>query len=210
MIADVFIEVKICYHTIVKKKVFIALVIVAGVILLIFLISKPRPLSEAEKEKALTTILGRTPRLINSNTVQGEVEYKGKYASFLYPASAKVYKVTVNGKEVNTGALEYFDYDLQSPRINVATEVLQAPEVVKSLDDFPAVRLREQDSTYHRSQITADNNQGFSFERIVDFSFEKTGFFLVNGRIYTFSATGGDEKSITSLFEKMIGSLKFL
>ena len=92
----------------------------------------------------------------------------------------------------------------------MATEVLQAPEVVKSLDDFPAVRLREQDSTYRQSQITADNNQGLSFERMEDFSFEKTGFFLVNERIYTFSVIGGDEQTVLSLFEKMIGSLKFL
>lgn len=193
-----------------KKALFIIILVVFITIAFVILTSRPKAMSEAEKEKALNA-LGLNQRLTNSNTKKGDIEHKGKYTSFLYPASATVYNFMLNGKKVeDKGALEYFAFDMQSPRVIVTTEVIQAPSVVTSVVDYPSVRLRQQDTSYKQSGISADGTAGLSFEKTDNSGFEKTGFFFVKNRIYTFSVSSSDKKTALNVFQKMIGSLKFL
>lgn len=195
----------------------ILLVVSVGVVLsavaIFFILTAPaRELTPQEKAKALAQIAGRKLNLNDTNAPLGDSRHKGIYVSFFYPAAAKIYHQMVNGKEVSDqGALEYFAFDLENPRANVVTEVISAPSSVISLSDYPAVRLRQDESSvYSQSQIKAlDGTTGLSFDTTNDSGFEKTGFFLTGGKIYSFSVTSVDQQTATQLFNKMIQTLVF-
>ena len=195
------------------KKIFILISTILFVIAVYFIFfnSPPKSLSSQQRQKALSGILGRNP-VLNVNTATGDVLYKGKYMSFMYPAAANIYKRTVNGRQVQySGDLDYFSFDTQSPRLTLVSEVIQAPKSVLSVNDYPAVRLRQIESgTYHQSQLTADSQNGLAFDKGGSSGFEKTGFFYLNSKIYSFSVTGSDSKNVQDLFNKIMTTLKFL
>ena len=163
-------------------------------------------LTDTQKQQALTKILGRPVLLKDKAIVAGDVLYKGKYYSFLYPEAATKY----NSAQVDT-SLESFKFDLSSPRIYAVTEVVAAESNQRVLDDNSSIRLREvQNTIYHQATVRADGESGVSFERNDADGAEKTAFFLVNGKYYSFSLVGNDKQSIEDLFVKIIASLKFL
>jgi len=193
-----------------KKKLlllfFIILILFGGY----YLLSNINQSAPLDKEKALIKILGRMPNLNGKTVVSGEVEYKGKYMSFLYPKAAKIYYQTLNGQRIeNNGALDYFGYDMEAPRIIFTSEVVAVSSVQTKLEDSTSVRLRQsQKDLYAESQIIlADGIQGLSFIKTGNDG-EISGFFFINNRYYTIAITGSSMKDMKDLFNKTILSLK--
>ena len=197
-----------------KKFVFIILILIiilAGFSVFVVLNRSTKPLSEAEKQQALTKLLGRKINLTEKVAPQGDTQYKGPYTSFTYPASAKIITPIINGKIQEKPGLDQFSFSFDSPSIYAFIAVLKANANVLTLTDDPSVRLRQaQPEIYKQTSITTDKQQGLSFEKHDNSGFEKTAFFFVNGRIYSFSVMGGNLKSVEALFNKIVLSVKFL
>jgi len=197
-----------------KKIIFIVLfliIIIAVFSVFMVLNRSTKPLTETEKEQALTNILGRKINLTEKVATQGYLQFKGTYVSFVYPASAKIIVSIVNGKVQEKSGLDQFSFSFDSPSIYAFTEVVKANSNELTLTDYPGIRLRQAEAeTYKQASITADNQQGLSFEKHDNSGFEKTAFFFVNGKIYSFSVMGGDLKAVEALFNKIILSVKFL
>jgi len=165
-------------------------------------------MSEAEKKTALAKMLGRKPNLDVKDAPTGNVVYKGKYASFMYPAMAKIYTYRDPNVAADKTELELFSFDISDPRLVFNLNVNQNPNIL-SLDDIPAVRLREDKSRgYSQAEISIDGEQGLAFTRPGDQS-EKSGFFVVGGKTYSLSVTGNDAKEVVNLFDNVIKTLKF-
>jgi len=187
--------------------------IVLGVVFAFFILNRPaKELTQAEKEKVLTQIVGRKLNLTGNDIPTGDITYKGKYSSFIYPAAGKIYHQIVNGKEAKDGgALDYFSFDLNDPSVNVVTEVISAPASAISVSDYPAVSLRKTQHNAYKEVVIQTNTGvgGIGFNKQDETGFEKTGFFLINGKIYSFSVKSADEKLLNEVFGKLISSLKF-
>ena len=197
-----------------KIILFIASVTIVLIsIAIYFILNNPaRELTSQEREKALTQIVGRKLNLTGKDVPTGDLLHKGKYASFLYPAAAKIYRQMLNGKEAeNKGALESFMFDLDSPKAYVVAEVIQAPSSIVNLSDYPSVSIRQtQKDQYSEVAVqTLDGINGLGFKKTGDTGFEKTMFFLVNGKIYTFSITSVDLKTEEGVAGKILSTLKF-
>jgi hypothetical protein len=194
----------------VKKFIFIGVLGALLVIGVVFFVSSTplKKLSDEERVKALAKILGRKPNLGEKNKPVGDTIYNGKYVSFAYPRAAKIYTLRPPDREKDKSYLEDFIYDLDSPRLAFFMETVVSG--VKSVEDFPSVRLRDMaKGQYSREDIEAGGREGVSFEK-TDGGVEKTVFFNFDGKIISFSVQGSDIKEVRSLFEKTISSLHFL
>jgi len=169
------------------------------------------PMSEKQKEQALTNILGRPVVLREKKVAAGDLLHKGKYVSFLYPAAAEITRLTVNGTPVPSHDLEDFKFSLgEDPRIDVTTSILQASSAETAIADDSGVRLRQTEKdTYKQAEVVVDGQHGLVFTR-VDQGFEKTAFFFINNKVYTFSVSSSDQVGATDLYNKIILSVKFL
>lgn len=197
------------------KKVVIVLilaVIFAGTVSVFYFLNYPsKQMSEAEREAAIAKILDRKPNLTEKDIPTGDKEFKGKYISFMYPATAKERKQLLNGEEVPYTGLELFIFVLESPKLTANAEVIEAPKNTASINDYPGVRLRQiQSNIYTENDVFAGNAKGLAFDKQSQTGFEKTGFFFLNNRIYSFSVQGSDSKAAEELFNKIIASFKFL
>jgi len=89
--------------------------------------------------------------------------------------------------------------------------VNQNPTNIANLDEIPAVALREDKSQgYQQAEILIDGQKGLSFTKIDLQQSEKSGFFIVNDKIYSFSVIGSDAKEVINLFANLIETLKFI
>lgn len=196
-----------------KKKILIILIIaiITGLVsLYIFLNYPSNSMSEAEKEAAIAKILGRKPNLTD-NTPVGDTEYKGKYIYFKYPAAAVIRKQLLNGQEVPYDGLERLIFKIESSKVTLYMEVIEAPVNVTSLNDYPSVKLRQiQSNGYIEQDVFVEDVKGLSFEKQTTSGFEKTGFFMLNSKIYSFSIQGPDVKEVEKVFNSIISSAKFL
>jgi len=193
------------------KKIILALflIVIAIFFIAVFLIlnRSSRGLTDAEKAQDLSKILGRPVVLKDKTVVTGDILYKGKYYSFLYPEAATKYSANAD----KDTSLESFRFDLGSPHIYIVTEANVATPGQKLLDDNSGVRLREVQSTiYQQATISAAGQSGLAFSKNNVDGVEKSGFFLVNGKYYSISLVGSDKSAIDDLFTKIITSLKFL
>jgi hypothetical protein len=193
-----------------KRILLIAFLVLIAVFLVIVFIILDRPtrsLTEAEKQEALLNILGRPVQLTDKSVPTGSVIYQGKYYTFMYPKAATKYESQLQ----QNSYLEGFKFDLADPKIYTVTEVDTAPSPRAVLSDNTGVRIRLiQNDIYREATISADNQTGLSFEKNNADGVEKTGFFLVNGRYYSFSFNGSDQQAIEALFQEVISTLKFL
>lgn len=190
--------------------VLILIILVAGVFAYVVLNRSAKPMTSAQEESALANILGRKPNLGNPNAPTGNLTYKSAYVSFMYPAIATIYKYRDPNLANDTSVIDIFSFDMQNPRLVFNFSVREASNSIKTISDISDVRLREDKTRgYRESNITADGESGLSFE-LAGSSPEESGFFLVNGRIYSISVTGSDQKAIENLFNLVISSIKFL
>lgn len=169
------------------------------------------PLTQSEKQQALSKILGRPVVLKEKKVATGDILYKGKYISFLYPSAAEITTPKVNGRPIPSSDLENFYFSVgDSSRINATITISRASSAETSIVDDPAVRLRQlQKDLYKQTEVTVDGQRGLEFEKN-DQVIEKIAFFFINNKIYTFAVDGSDRKSMTDLYNKIILSLKFL
>lgn len=197
-----------------KKKIFAFLLILISIIsvisLYIYLNYPLKVMSQTEKEAAIAKILGRKPNLTD-NAPAGDVKYSGKYVSFKYPAGATIRKQLLNGQEVPYTGLERLIFKIENTKLTFYMEVIEAPANVTSINDYPSVKLRQiQSNVYSQSDVFVENVKGLLFEKQTTNSFETTGYFLLNDKIYSFSVQGPDPKAIKELLNKIISSAKFL
>jgi hypothetical protein len=188
----------------------ILLIFLASILIYLYLNYSPKELSQAEKEAAVAKILGRKPQL-NDNSPKGDTKYMGKYITFTYPAAAVPKKQLLNGKEVPYTGLEQFIFKMDSPKLTVYLEVINSPSNVSTLTDYPSVKLRQiQSGAYMEEEGLIEDVKGLVFEKAELSSFEKTGFFMSNGKIYSFSVQGPDPKAVREMFNKLTSSSKLL
>jgi hypothetical protein len=191
----------------------IFLVLLVGVFIVGFIIlnRSANPMTEKQKVQVLTNILGRPVVLQEKKVPTGDIVYQGKYFLFLYPAAAEKFVPSANGIPIPSKDLEDFYFSLgSSPRIDVITSVTQASSAETSIADDPSVRLRQsQKDIYKQTEVTADNQNGLAFEKISG-GIEKTAFFFVNNKIYSFAVSGSDQQNVADLYNKIILSVKFL
>jgi hypothetical protein len=196
-----------------KKKIVLLIIV-----LLIFVgayfafLVAPRSLSDQEKEKELAKILGRKPNLNGKPIRQGDVLHQGKYMSFYYPAQSVVYHQLVNGQAVeDKGALEFFEFDMEEPRLLAVTEVIVGSSSIQGVSDYPSVRLRQsQPEIYKQSSLKANSQSGLEFDTKNSTGYERSAFFYVNGRLYSFSIQSANVSKLAEIFNKIMLTLKFL
>lgn len=197
------------------KKIGIALLLIfilAVILVVINFLNQPsKQMTAAEKEAAIAKLLGRKPNLTTSDAPTGDKEYKGKYISFMYPEAATTKKQLLNGEEIPYTGLELFIFGLENPKLTTYVEVIEAPQNVLSINDYPAVKLRQiQANIYEQKDVFIGNTQGLVFDKKSNMGFEKTAFFLVDKKVYSFSIQSPDSKTIEELFNNIIASAKFL
>ncbi|HSW96475.1 MAG TPA: hypothetical protein VLF89_01480 [Candidatus Saccharimonadales bacterium] len=188
--------------------IFIALFIIAiAVAGIIFFVSpKNITITATEKNAAFTKLLGREPILTEKVRSNAFVQYSDQYLRFMYPAAAKKYP----SEEIdNTTVLENFQFqETDGPRYHFVTQVDRVEtQDVASLryDDVSGVRLRRlQNNIYTESSLSSPVGTWVVFVKKNDM-FEKTGFLVVNGKLYTFSITGSDP-IVEKIFDGVVES----
>lgn len=197
-----------------KKLVIIVLIIAIGVGLIsafILLNSKPDKMTDEQREKAISEMLGRKANT-NPNIKTGDTTYNGKYAKFEYPAAAKIYEHRGDDIKNNDSQIESFSIDLQSPRRVFYYTATKLDSGTSKLDDIPAVSFRKNASNgYSSNEEKVDGVLGTSFvkDRSGEFMAEKTGYFLVNGNLISISVTASSIRDAEDLYKNVTSSLIF-
>ncbi|HSW97616.1 MAG TPA: hypothetical protein VLF89_07365 [Candidatus Saccharimonadales bacterium] len=191
------------------KTVFIivctVLVIALTVFGIIFFVSpKTTTITPKEKNAAFTKLLGREPILTEKIRRSTLVQYRGNYLSFMYPDAAKKYP---SEKVDNITVLENFQFqETGDPRYHFVTQVETYSNAPLQYDDIAGVHLRRlQNNIYVEDSVSSPAGSWVTFVKKDDM-FEKTGFLVVNGKLYTFSITGSDP-AIEKIFDKVISSV---
>ncbi len=192
-----------------KKVVIIILIIlvVISFLLTINFVFNPsqKKLTDSEREKALVKILGRKPNLTD-NEPKGNTEYKGKLVSFTYPAKAKIYTYKDPNLAKNTSVLETFSFDIDKPHLVFNLSVMENAASLKDVNDISGVKLRQiNGSGYKESDGKLGKSKGLFFEKSGSQA-EKSGFFLINDKIYEIAVTGNSLEDVSLLFDLVITS----
>lgn len=195
------------------KKKAVAVILIGVLILVIyFILTIPgKSLTDEEKTKALTAILGRKPNLTDS-TPKGNKTYKDKYVSFLYPAAASAYNYRDPNIKDDPSVLAIFSFDITNPRLIFNYSVISYTNTVTKVSDIPDARLRQiENNSYTQNSALADGNEGLVFQKKDAISgIEKSAYFFVNGKAYSFSIQGYDQKEVDNLYKTILSSTKFL
>jgi hypothetical protein len=186
----------------------IFLLAVVSLVVFVVLNHSAKSLTEAEKAAALVNILGRKPVLTN-NEATGNAQYEGKYASFSYPAKAVVYAYKDPNIVKNSSELEMFSFDINNPRLVFNYSVGENSGGIKSAGESSGAIFRQNKvNGYIQSEVLIGGTKGLVFAKQGAQS-EKTGFWLINNRLYTLSVTGSDYEEVVKLFDAVTGSLGF-
>jgi hypothetical protein len=189
--------------------VFIVILTVGGIAFYILSLPPKETLSKNFKEQAVTRLLGRKAQLEDVKVKTGNVSYNGKYISFDYPAKAVIYTLKDAGFASSSSLLEDFSFDIKSPRIILNLAVLDNHGRLKSIDDNPGVKFRQNSpGQYTEKLVFTDGHPGKVYARR-DENPEKTAFFLVNDKIYTIAITGTIFEEIEGLSDGILKTTKF-
>ena len=197
------------------KRIFwlsFLLLVVAFFIIAFLILNRPQAtLTAAQKQQALENILGRQVVLKAAPVITGNVLHQGKYVSFLYPKAAKEFILYTNGQPYQYNDLEHFGFDLSDSHTHFFSEVIAYPNAQTLGDYSRSVRLRQEDTTtYTQTTVSVDNQQGLEFSKYdMTAGYEKTVFFLLNGKIYTFVFESPDQQAENDLFNLLIPTIKF-
>lgn len=166
----------------------------------------PLPIAQEQKKQALENILGREVR-VEKVISQGENIHTGKFFSLSYPVYAKVYDRKNPNITNNKNLLEYLRLDSEEPKFRFVMMVGRTDETAV-LDELSAVRTRVQNRSYQKLPVTIDGNDGLLFVKESG-GVERSSFFLVNGKSYSFSITGVDSSELEKVYGKIMESVKF-
>lgn len=192
-----------------KKKilfgVLVVLVVLGGALFYIYSQPSGKKMSDEEKKQALENLLGRDVKLTD-DTPKGSSSYNGRYISFSYPAKAVIYTYT-GAQAKSEQTLESFSFDIKNPKIVLNLLVKKANNVL-TLSDIPSVRLREDRTYEYKKEVsTLDGEKGISFYKTGQDA-EMSGFYLIDGKIYTISVTGPSSEDDRNLFLSILSSAK--
>lgn len=195
------------------KKLLLLLVLVLLLSVLgisFYILSQPpkEKLSEEFKEKAITELLGRKAQL-EDNALQGETSYDGKYIKFDYPSKALVYKFRETSTTSTSSTIEDFSFDIKQPKLVFNMTVRPNDSNISSIDDLPAVKLREaRIYEYKKSIFEIDRVSGVAYFK-KETGAEKSGFVLSTDKVYSFSITGVEAEEVEKLFDRVISTSTF-
>lgn len=161
------------------------------------------PLNQEQKKKALEQTLGRSIKQ-EKVILQGENIYKGKFLSLSYPAYARLDDRKDPLITKNQNLLEYLILNSDEPRFRFMVMVERGDTAV--LDELSGVRVRRQSRLYQEMPITVDGKEGALFVKTSD-GVERSSFFLINGRSYSFVITGVDVGELEKIYGKIMESL---
>lgn len=172
-----------------------------------------QPLTKEQKKQALEQMLGRS---VKGEKVipTGEKIYEGKFLSLSYPAYAKAYDRDNPNITKNTKLLEYLRLDSEEPKFKFVVMV-QGADSDAVLEEFSGVKVRRQDKLYQETSIVIDSREGTLFIKTKDGvdpasgGAERSSFFLINGKSYSFSITGVDASELEKVYEEIMKSVKF-
>ena len=196
------------------KRVFYSIVIIFILVFLIggFLILNRtvNPLTDEEKSRVLTRLSGGQISLTQKAKVKGLAQFKGKYYKFSYPLAGVIYNQDKSGSDV----LENFSFDIKDfPKIYFYSEVKKAASGISNISDYSGVSFRlSNPDTYKKKAVIADNIDGFIFEKtnLQDSeTYEQIAYFLVNGKIYSFSVQSVDQQAQVDLLNNILATVKF-
>lgn len=173
-----------------------------------FLSQPPKEkLSNEFKEKAITQLLGRKAQL-DDDSPTGEIEYKGKSITFKYPARALKYEFREKSSSTNSAALDDFSFDIKEPKMVFNLLVLPNSSNLTTIEEYPAVRLRESRLYEYRKSVgNLSTIKGVVYAK-EDNGAEKSGFWLVDDKIYSIAITGVDLDAVSVLFDSILASSK--
>ena len=137
------------------------------------------------------------------------ITYSNQYFSFSYPDSAKEQTL---GKDANPAVLSSYVAYQQSPRMQIATQVLREPGMA-SIADFSAVAFRHSKSdVYTQKPITVSGVSGVEFSRHPDSDnpAEFGVFILRNGLVYTVVVQAKDEAYAEQVYRRILSTLSFV
>lgn len=145
---------------------------------------------------------GRAPR--NPTAVpEGDIEYRGQYMTFVYPARAEKYPL----KKADKAVLERIDLEIKNPRLTMVAVAIATKE--KTLDEVSGVRMRRaQTDVYREDQVMVGVEKNPVFTRLD--GKEKTVFVIYHDRLYTLSLTGDDAGELARLWAKVLPTWHFL
>lgn len=163
------------------------------------------PLTQEQKKQALEQMLGRSMRE-EKIIPQGEQSYKGEFFSLSYPAYARLYNRKNPNITNNANLLEYLRLDSEEPKFKFVVMVERKDGAV--LEELSGVRVRRQNRVYQEMPITVDGKQGVLFVKTSE-GVERSSFFFINGKSYSFSITGVDTKELEKVYGEIMESAKF-
>lgn len=192
-----------------KKWIFLSfgLIVLLASGITVYILSQPSGtvFTEEEREERLEKLLGRDVSFTNS-TPQGDSYYEGNAIYFEYPAKAEVYEYRETSSTTNSNALDDFSFDLRNPRAIFNLKV--APANASTIDDIPAVRLRElRAGEYKKGNTSLDGVGGVYYHKEKDDP-EISAFYLKDGNLYTISITGTEYSYLKELFDTIVSSAK--
>jgi hypothetical protein len=153
------------------------------------------PATSRSKEADFRQVLGgRAPRN-PTDAPQGEIEYRGQYMTFEYPARAREYLL----KKSDDSILEQIDLEIDSPRLTIVATVIATGE--KTLDEVSGVRMRRDQTDVYREDAGVFTKLDGK---------EKTVFMMYHDRLYTLSITGNDAGELAKLWSQVLPTWHFL
>lgn len=190
-----------------KRYIFLILLIIALIVTFIYY-SRPAgaPLTESQKQQALTRLLGRKVNL--SNDKKADATYDDKLLSFNYPGSAVIYEYRDPSLANIKSIVGTFSYDIKIPKavFNYVSE--ERPEM-KSLDDDSSYRLRTlPERGYQKSAVHVSGVDGVLFKKDDPTGSERSLFILYRNTFITFSLSG-ESGELDRILTLLTSTLKF-
>lgn len=185
-------------NIIMKKSIsifFICIIVCVGAFIVYYTLRPASTLSASEKKAAVEQMLGRGVKNPSSGSATDH-QYKGKYISYTYPATAEPYK---NPNNANADSLELAQFQEHGTHLFFTATVSDGGSVSSFADISGVVARGLSGSGYSKTQGVIGGQPALLFTKSGD-EFEKTGFVIANNRVYTFAVTGASESSVSETF----------
>lgn len=157
-------------------------------------------ISEKEKEKEMSTMLGRSAVLTQTQHSSDWTIYKGHAISFSYPSWATIYPTSITAVMPDAILFRLLDEHL--------TFSIEVHENVLQLGDLTGFNVRRNSKQYKIVNITNGQNNCSSFEKTED-GVEESIFCVKNGKGVSFVGTGPDKDALKIYLSKIAESADF-
>ncbi len=165
---------------------------------------KQTVLSATQKNTVLTALLGRNPHLTPVSQPTQWTTYNGAAISFSYPSWA-----TIHPSEAPTARkiIDQLHFSIGEPRTYMTIQVIDFPDLT-SINDYPSVSFRRTNSgTYEERNVLLQSHPGIGFIKNQQDGVEDSSFFLIQGKVYFFVATGIMQKDVDALYNHILATV---